>query len=663
MTSRAGNFNKKCYMKAYMNTRRKNIANNLETSLSNETNIPPIIDETPQKMARIENLCFPIPNRISANDVVTEKFSNFVSEPNNTENIESFLSNWAKKFSVTHTALNELLKYLNSTAFPNLPIDARTLLGTCRVVDTKKIEGGEYFNFGIKHSMEDLLLKCNSYNEIIENNNILLDINIDGLPISKSSSSQLYPILCKLHKTNIVSMIGVYHGYEKPGIVNEFLQDFVSDSVDLINNGLEIQNKKYTVRINSIICDVPAKAFVTCTKGHSGYNSCSKCFTEGYYIDNRTCFPQIQNIRLRTDNDFRMKTQDSHHTGTSCLEDIPHFDMVKNIPLDYMHLICLGVMKKLLLNLWCCGKPPNKLSYQAITNISNSLTGLSNCIPLEFSRKPRSLTELKRWKATEFRQFLFYTGPIALLNNTNADCYKHFLSLHVACTILSQSQSLSDSLDYAEELLVYFVTTFKVLYGAKNMSHNIHNLLHLVDDVRTFGVLDNFSAFPFENFLHSLLKSLRKNEKPLAQIVKRQSEYHKSISTEEQSFYPQLLMEHTDGPLLPDCDLPVQQFKKVVFQNFILKCKSYADSCFLLKDNSIVMIENVIKHENNCKFIGKMFLNKTNFYEKPCPSSELGIFIVSEMGRLDVFGLDTIARKLLKLKHKDKFVVIPLLHS
>ena len=57
-------------------------------------------------------------------------------------------------------------------------------------------------------------------------------------------------------------------------------------------------------------------------------------------------------------------------------------------------------------------------------------------MPSEFARQPRQLSEMDRWKATEFRQFLLYTGPVALHGILHTDVYKHFLVLSVAVLLL-----------------------------------------------------------------------------------------------------------------------------------------------------------------------------------------------------------------------------------
>jgi len=65
------------------------------------------------------------------------------------------------------------------------------------------------------------------------------------------------------------------------------------------------------------------------------------------------------------------------------------------------------------------------------------------------------------------------------------------------------------------------ILTCHLKYYIVNSICRIHNLLHLCSHVRTYGPLDNFSAFYFENCLASIKKRLRKNEKPLAQLIKR----------------------------------------------------------------------------------------------------------------------------------------------
>ena len=93
-----------------------------------------------------------------------------------------------------------------------------------------------------------------------------------------------------------------------------------------------------------------------------------------------------------------------------------------------MHMVCLGVTKHILHYL---KKGPRKckLSSQQFAQTSDNVKALRGAMPSEFARQPRSLDELERWKATEFCQFLLYTGPVVLRNVVSKDLYQHFLCL------------------------------------------------------------------------------------------------------------------------------------------------------------------------------------------------------------------------------------------
>lgn len=590
------------------------------------------------------------------------------STPDVNPTFSSELSKWCLAHNITHIAINDLLKILKPR-HPELPLDARTFLQTprCRRESPfKLIEPGEYYHFGLKNCIIKLLTQFPKRRHL---ETIEILINIDGLPLSKSSSSQFYPILCSLYENrNIVDVIGLYHGYEKPKDCNLFLTDFVNEAIDLVQNGLIHEGRSHVIKIKGFICDAPAKSYIKYTKGHSGYMSCTKCESEGIYVNNGVCFPQIDNLHLRTDFDFRAKTQGDHHTGTSILELIPGVDMIKSFPLDYMHLICLGVVKKLIVSLWTDGKPPAKLPFKKLSDLSSHLLDQSHNIPLEFNRKPRRINEAKRWKASEFRQFLLYTGPVVLRNILPNDKYENFMSLHTAVTILSNSKFVEQYLDYANNLLHYFVKTFIMLYGRQYVSHNLHNLLHLTNDVKFFGTVNQFSAFPFENFMQTLKKSLRKQDRPLQQLVNRKREYDILFNshTDQVKIFPYAAKPRFKEPLLSSVVLNTKilnEYDKIVFENFTLKCKEPDNYC-CLKNGSIVSISNLILDENSeLKIVGTEFLKKESFFLKPCDSSDLNIFILgSDKSPQQMYNLHDVAFKYVKLDFSDKFVVFPLLH-
>lgn len=140
--------------------------------------------------------------------------------------------------------------------------------------------------------------------------------------------------------------------------------------------------------------------------------------------------------------------------------------MVLQIPNEYMHLLCLGIMRKLL-NLWLKGDLKYCIPQSTVAEISAALIDLRPAIPKEFCKY------LDPWKATEFRQLLLYTGPL-VSQLLPLNLYNHFMStLHVAISFLCMPEiSSCDSLcNYAYQLLKNFVVNFSFQYGKDNTDH------------------------------------------------------------------------------------------------------------------------------------------------------------------------------------------------
>lgn len=141
-----------------------------------------------------------------------------------------------------------------------------------------------------------------------------------------------------------------------------------------------------------------------------------------------------------------------------------------------------------------------------IAIINSYLKLISDLIPSEIARKTRGLDEFDRWKATEVRLFLLYIGPIALNDYLPSNYIYHFNCLQCAIRILCDKDNSIKNNAFAKQLLRYFVSECIKLYGKNFVIFNVHNLIHLVDDVLQFGSLDSFSAFSFESFLYFIKK-------------------------------------------------------------------------------------------------------------------------------------------------------------
>lgn len=112
---------------------------------------------------------------------------------------------------------------------------------------------------------------------------IEIDINIDGLPITKSPPTSLWPILGRIvHKSfNKVFVIGVYRGKEKHESVAAYLDPFINEYLQLYKNKYIYNGRQYNLTIRCIICDSPAASYILCIKQFNGYYGCRKCSVKG----------------------------------------------------------------------------------------------------------------------------------------------------------------------------------------------------------------------------------------------------------------------------------------------------------------------------------------------------------------------------------------------
>lgn len=151
-------------------------------------------------------------------------------------------------------------------------------------------------------------------------------------------------------------------------------------------------------------------------------------------------------VELRTDEEYRMLSDEEFHQGPTPLTDLTGFHFIHNIPLDYMHLVCLGITKKLL-QLWQKAKMKYHLNAHQIHGISDRLKSLKEYTPAEFNRKPRSLEHYCKWKATEYRQFLMYVGCYSIETIVNTKVFLNFKVLMCAMRLLSKEDQEDDLID------------------------------------------------------------------------------------------------------------------------------------------------------------------------------------------------------------------------
>jgi hypothetical protein len=133
----------------------------------------------------------------------------------NTCEFRESLASWAVQCQIPQSHVDKLLVLLKSFSdfdTSNLPKSCRTLLKTIRRTATKVVGPGHYYHCDVEKGILSTLQRMQV--KRIPSKRIKLLINVDGVPIAKSSGSQFWPILGRLSGFSHSKpfLIGIYHG-------------------------------------------------------------------------------------------------------------------------------------------------------------------------------------------------------------------------------------------------------------------------------------------------------------------------------------------------------------------------------------------------------------------------------------------------------------------
>ena len=295
----------------------------------------------------------------------------------------------------------------------------------------------------------------------------------------------------------------------------------------------------------------------------------------------------------RSDKNYNSSTESNQHSRSPLADVVSLRDA---FPPEYMHLVCLGLVRRLIqcYLTTCHGLFPCKLTDNMKSLLDTRVHKFRNVLLAEFNRKMRSFSNHVYFKAIEFRTILLYTGPVLFQGILPREYFEHFLLLHFSMFIFV-SNKFQHFYPQAKACLQRFLLQMSTLFHQSEYTFNAHIVSHLPEFVDMYGPVDNFSAFPIENYLYVLKKRIKSGSFVFSQAI---NAVH-------------LIREIYVATLSPS----------------LRYSTTYPDNCFIVLHNDVptpLIVENVSKGDS-ILLSGTLLKFKSNLYNYPYDSSVIGI--------------------------------------
>ncbi|KAK3928780.1 Halomucin [Frankliniella fusca] len=376
-------------------------------------------------------------------------------------------------------------------------------------------------------------------NVLSNRNNFSYAINNDGFRITRTSNAEAQPLYIRLNELSPtvrqkhILLAGIWIDEEAPNMNYLLDKCLIQQANDLSSAGLRWRRNEDYVQSLFIpafcTADAKAKALLLNLNEPTGRNSCLFCDIEGVQARGikfplwphdemaeplpRTHESIIADITEAVDqrmmvNGFR---------GATEFVNLDYFNLKEGFSTDDLHPIFVGVVKDYFERLFSS----EGNNYVGLNNIALiNRRWLTIKFPSCIARKPRKILSYKRWRGTEFRNFLLY-GLTCLDGAVDENIVDNLRRLANAVYLLSQQSISEDNLIQAEEDLMVFLFEFEDMFHVEAMKFNVHVLTHLVEVVRSLGNLYAHSTCNFESWNHRLKKYVTSSWGACDQVVFR----------------------------------------------------------------------------------------------------------------------------------------------
>jgi hypothetical protein len=212
--------------------------------------------------------------------------------------------------------------------------------------------------------------------------------------------------------------------------------------------------------------------------------------------------------------------------------NIEQLDLVRGCGYDGMHLLFIGITHKLIAN-WIheCTDPRTKravLHQDALDQIAIDMQNIILPFGFDLPTVARVKSGFSEMKSDEWRTFLLCVSPVVLKPYLFGDHWTLWLHFYHANVLMALPTVTKEIVSQIRSHLESFVGLCIKTYGAQFISPNIHNSLHIADDILFFGSLRSVWCYGVEQ-TNQRLKGYSSNYRPgmeLTMMKNGKEEFH-----------------------------------------------------------------------------------------------------------------------------------------